>query len=180
MSFLHVVPDGVATAASDVAGIGLAVHQASAAAATPTTALAAAGADEVSMAVAALFGNHAREYQALNNQAALFHQRFVQALTAAGNAYGAAEALNSTPLQALERDLLGLINAPTQALLGRPLIGDGAHATAPGQAGGAGGLLWGNGGNGAPGTAGITGGAGGAAGLIGNGGTGGTGGTGAA
>lgn len=42
------------------------------------------------------------------------------------------------------------MNAPTQTLLGRPLVGDGADgASGPvGQPGGDGGILWGNGGNG--------------------------------
>jgi DprA winged helix domain len=78
-------------------------------------------------------------------------------------------------------------NAPTQALLGRPIIGNGANGAAgTGQAGGAGGILWGNGGNGGSGAAGTAtapaggGGAGGAAGLFGNGGHGGAGGAGAA
>ncbi len=65
------------------------------------------------------------------------------------------------------------MNAPTQTLLGRPLVGDGADgASGPvGQPGGDGGILWGNGGNGGDSTSpGVAGGAGGSAGLIGNGG----------
>ncbi|AMC77873.1 hypothetical protein RN12_2264 [Mycobacterium tuberculosis] len=70
------------------------------------------------------------------------------------------------------------MNAPTQTLLGRPLVGDGADgASGPvGQPGGDGGILWGNGGNGGDSTSpGVAGGAGGSAGLIGNGGRGGNG-----
>ncbi|MGV7705393.1 PGRS repeat-containing protein, partial [Mycobacterium kansasii] len=80
-----------------------------------------------------------------------------------------AEAVNANPLQSVERELLGAINAPTNTLLGRPLIGDGAAGTAANPNGQSGGLLWGNGGNGYNGL----GGNGGAAGLIGNGGAGG-------
>ncbi len=36
-------------------------------------------------------------------------------------------AVNADPLQTLEQDILGAINAPTQTLLGRPLIGNGAN-----------------------------------------------------
>jgi hypothetical protein len=54
--------------------------------------------------------------------------------------YATAEAANSSPLQTLEHDALGVINAPSQALTGRPLIGDGANGAA-GQAGGAGGWI---------------------------------------
>ncbi len=69
--------------------------------------------------------------------------------------------------------MLGLINAPTQALLlGRPLIGQRrADGTAANPNGGAGGLLHGNGGNGFSKPMLPTVVFGGLAGLIGNGGT---------
>ncbi len=173
MSLVIATPQLLATAALDLASIGSQVSAANAAAAMPTTEVVAAAADEVSAAIAGLFGAHARQYQALSVQVAAFHEQFVQALTAAAGRYASTEA-------AVERSLLGAVNAPTEALLGRPLIGNGADGTAPGQPGAAGGLLFGNGGNGAAGGFGQTGGSGGAAGLIGNGGNGGAGGTGAA
>jgi hypothetical protein len=37
----------------------------------------AAGADQVSEGIAALFGSHAQAFQALSAQAASFHQQFV-------------------------------------------------------------------------------------------------------
>ncbi|NKE29877.1 PE family protein, partial [Mycobacterium tuberculosis] len=77
----------------------------------------------VSAAIAALFGTHAQEYQALSARVATFHEQFVRSLTAAGSAYATAEAANASPLQALEQQVLGAINAPTQLWLGRPLIG---------------------------------------------------------
>ena len=43
-----------------------------------------------------------------------------------------AEVANANPLQLLEQQLLNAINSPTLALLGRPLIGNGAMAR-PGQ-----------------------------------------------
>lgn len=72
-----------------------------------------------------------------------------------------------------------MINAPTELLLGRPLIGNGVNgitdAAGVGTPGEAGGLLWGRGGNGGNSTAeGVPGGAGGF--LLGNGGEGGVGG----
>ncbi|WP_152345413.1 PE family protein, partial [Mycobacterium tuberculosis] len=173
MSFVLVSPSQLMAAAADVAGIGSAISAANAAALAPTSVLAAAGADEVSAAVAALFSAHAGQYQQLGARAALFHEQFVQALTGAASAYASAEATN------VEQQVLGLINAPTQALWGRPLIGNGADGTAANPNGGAGGLLYGNGGNGfSQTTAGLTGGTGGSAGLIGNGGVGGVGGDG--
>jgi len=83
---------------------------------------------------------------------AAFHHQFVSAMTGAGQSYAGAEAANASPLQTLEQDVLGVINAPTDALLGRPLIGDGTNgAPGSGAGGGAGGILWGNGGNGGDG-----------------------------
>ncbi len=172
MSYVIAAPEMLAGAATDLAGIGAALQSANGAAAAPITGVLAAGADEISAAVAALFSGHALDYQALSTQMAGFHQQFVTALNSAGASYAAAEAASANPLQAVEQQLLGVINAPTQALLGRPLIGDGT-AGAPGQNGGDGGLLWGNGGAGGVGTAAHpTGGSGGSAGLIGTGGMG--------
>jgi hypothetical protein len=130
--------------------------------------------------VTALFTGYGKEFQELSAQAGAFRQRFAQALNSAAGAYASTEAANTSPLQTLEQDVLGVINAPTEALVGRPLIGNGANGTAANPNGGAAGLLFGNGGDGfSESTPGVTGGAGGNAGLIGNGGTGGAGGTGA-
>jgi PE family len=73
MSFVFAVPDVVATAATDLAGIGSSLGQANSAAAAQTTQMLAAGEDEVSAAVAAFFGAHALDYQAASAQAATFH-----------------------------------------------------------------------------------------------------------
>ncbi len=145
MSFVIAVPEFLSAAATDLANLGSTISAANAAASIPTTGVLAAGADDVSAAIAALFGAHAQAYQTISAQAATFHAQFVQTLSAGAGAYANAEAAN------VQQSLLNAINAPTQALLGRPLIGDGADGTAPGQNGGAGGLLYGNGGNGAAG-----------------------------
>ncbi|WP_191500000.1 PE family protein, partial [Mycobacterium simulans] len=160
MSFVMISPESVAAAARDLAGVGSTISAANAAAAAPTTQVLAAAGDEISAQIAALFGGFGREYQALSAQATAFQEQFVQSLTAGTSAYVAAEAIN------VEQSLLNLINAPTQTLLGRPLIGNGADATTPGGAGGDGGVLWGNGGNGAAGGAGQAGGGGGGGGRV--------------
>lgn len=163
MSYVLATPEMVAAAANNLAQIGSTLSAANAAALAPTTGVLAAGADEVSAAVASLFSGHAQAYQTLGTQAAAFHERFIQALSTAAGAYGSAEAANASPLQ----QALNVINAPTQTLLGRPLIGNGTNgAPGTGQAGGPGGLLYGNGGNGGSGGVGQAGGAGGSAGLI--------------
>ncbi len=148
MSFLIASPEALAATATYLTGIGSAINAANAVAAAPTTEILAAGTDEVSTAISALFGAHAQAYQALSAHVAAFHDQFVHTLTAGAGSYMAAEAAAS-PLQALQLELLNAINAPTLALLGRPLIGDGTDA-APGSggAGGAGGILIGNGGTG--------------------------------
>ncbi|AIH64006.1 hypothetical protein IU16_08665 [Mycobacterium tuberculosis] len=100
-------------AAADVAGIGSAISAANALVAGPTTALAADPADEVSMAIAALFGANAQEYQQISAQAAAYLAQFVAALTSGGGWYAAAETANAT----LAHEVLNAVNAPTQALL---------------------------------------------------------------
>jgi PE family len=178
VSFLIVAPESLASAAANLEGIGSALSAANAAAAVPTTGLAAAGGDEVSAALSALFSGFGDEYQAASLQANAFYQQFVQTLNSGAGSYVAAEAASANPLQTIEQDILGVINAPTQFLLGRPLLGPGTNGTAASPTGGAGGLLIGNGGNGYSGTAvGQAGGNGGDAGLIGIGGAGGAGGT---
>src|SRR3954468_5685227 len=109
MSFVFATPEFVSAAATDLASIGSTINAASAAAALPTTGILAAGADEISAAMAALFDVHAQAYQAVSAQAEVFHAQFVQALNGGGNAYAAAEAAN------VEQQLLNVINAPTQA-----------------------------------------------------------------
>ncbi|GAB7145227.1 hypothetical protein LRC484719_38280 [Mycobacterium riyadhense] len=156
MSYLVATPDMLTTAAANAAAIGSSIRAANVAALAPTSTLMAAAGDEISAALASLFSGHAQEYQALSAQAAAFHEQFVKALSNASGAYAAAEAANATPLQILVDNVLGVINAPTNFLLGRPLIGNGTNGIpGTGQAGGDGGILWGNGGTGGVGGASI-------------------------
>jgi hypothetical protein len=186
MSFVIAAPEMVTDAATRLASLGSTISAANAAAAAPTTGVLAAGADEVSAAISALFSQHASTFQALSlsAQAAAFHAQLVQTLNAGAGAYAATEAANAGPLQTLEENVLGVINAPTELALGRPLIGNGTNGTTNAQGvgtpGGAGGILIGSGGSGGNSSAtGLPGGAGGPAGLLGAGGTGGMGGWGA-
>ena len=141
MSFVMAAPELMASAASDLAGIASRISEANVAAAATAAVLPAAG-DEVSVAIASLFSGHAQAYQALTAQAATFHQQFLQALSRAGIAYAAAEAANASVVQTVQIDALSAVNAPTEALLGRPLIGNGTNgAPGSGQNGGSGGLF---------------------------------------
>ncbi|MCQ4364975.1 PE family protein, partial [Mycobacterium gordonae] len=181
MSYVFAVPESVGSAATDMARIGSILRTAHAEAAASTTSVLGAAADEVSAAMAELFSRYGREYQTLSAQVWAYHDQFAAALTGAGVAYATAEAANTNPLEAFTQGVLNAINAPTNALLGRPLLGNGADGAAgTGQDGKPGGLLFGNGGNGGSGVdGGGVGGRGGDAGLFGDGGRGGAGGTGA-
>lgn len=121
MSFVVAGTEAISAAAANLAGISSTISEANAAAAAQTTAVQAAAADQVSAAVAALFGSHGQGYQTISTQMSAFHGQIVQALSASGAAYASAEATN------VQQTLLDLINGPTQTLLGRPLIGDGAN-----------------------------------------------------
>ncbi|WP_153044921.1 PE family protein, partial [Mycobacterium kansasii] len=176
MSFVIAVPSMVEAAAANLTSLGSTLDEASAVAAHSTTQVLAAAEDEVSAAIAALFSAHGRTFQALSAQAAAFHAQFVETMTASAGAYAGAEAANAGPFEGV----LGAINAPVQAMTGRPLIGDGvAGAAGTGQNGAPGGWLLGNGGAGGSAAAGSAqrGGTGGAAGLVGFGGAGGAGGS---
>ncbi|WP_139805458.1 PE family protein, partial [Mycobacterium intermedium] len=178
MSFLTATPELMTTAATDLANISTTLESANAAAAIHTTGVLAAAQDEVSLAIAELFGTFGAQYQSVSAQAASFHAQFVQALTGSAGSYASAESAAAQPLQSL----LDVVNAQFVAQTGRPLIGNGANgAPGTGQNGGAGGWLIGNGGAGGSGTStagadGGKGGAGGASGLFGSGGAGGAGG----
>jgi PE family len=124
-TFLIAAPQGLAAASADLSGIGEAIREATASAAPATTGIAAAAADEVSGAIARLFGSHAQAYQALGARAAHFQEQFVQALSAGAGSYAAAEAANGSwlqipELQTVEQNLLGAVNTPILALTGPP------------------------------------------------------------
>ncbi|QUR67426.1 PE family protein [Mycobacterium spongiae] len=124
MSFLSVVPDTVAAAAGELESLGSAILAANGAAATPTTGLAAMASDEVSTALTAAFATHAQQYQAFSAEAAAFHEQFVRMLNGGAAAYVGAEAANA------QQAVLNAVNAPTQALLGHPLVGTGPAGAA--------------------------------------------------
>jgi len=100
MTYVLMQPQLMAAAAADVAGIGMAINEANAAAAGPTTGLLGAAADEVSAFTATLFNSYARQYQAVIKQAGAFHDEFARLLAAAGKAYAEAEAAASSALSA--------------------------------------------------------------------------------
>ena len=107
MSYVVAAPEFVVAAAHDLATIGSNLSMANAAALFPTSGVMAAGADEISATIAALFGAHAQAYQALSAQAALFHQQFVQLMSGGAAEYAVTEAANASPLDAVQQGALG-------------------------------------------------------------------------
>ncbi len=106
MSYVVAAPEFVVAAAHDLATIGSNLSMANAAAVFPTSGVMAAGADEVSATIAALFGAHAQAYQALSAQAALFHQQFVQLMSHGAGEYALTEAANASPLNTVQQGAL--------------------------------------------------------------------------
>ena len=127
MSFVIAAPELVQGAAQDVAGIGSSLAEATSTAAGPTTGVVAAAQDEVSLAIASMFGNFGAEFQALSAQAQAFHAQFVSAMNGSAAAYVSAEAAGQT--------LMSAAGAPAQALFGGGaalVTGQGAATVAQG------------------------------------------------
>jgi hypothetical protein len=95
MSFVTTQPDTLSAAAGDLQGIGADVAAQNAAAATPTTAVSPAAADEVSALTAAQFVAQAQLYQAVSAQATAIHQMFVSTLSTSAVSYAETEAANA-------------------------------------------------------------------------------------
>jgi hypothetical protein len=129
MSFVIAAPEVVTAAAGNLAGIGSTLGEATAAAAAPTTGVAAAAADEVSIALSEIFGTYGRQFQALSAQASAFHNEFVSLLNGGAAAYLSAEAANAG------QTLANATSAPTAGatsaagLLGGLLGGGGGGTT---------------------------------------------------
>ncbi|WP_139837165.1 PE family protein [Mycobacterium szulgai] len=95
MSFVVTTPEWMQSAAQELTAIRSALIDAATSAAAPTVSVAPAGADEVSGALAAMFGNLGQEYQAVSAQAQAFHAEFVKVLDASAQVYLGTETANS-------------------------------------------------------------------------------------
>ncbi len=134
MSFLVAEPESVTAAAGNLAGIGATIEEANAAAAARTTAITAAAADDVSLAIAEMFGTYGQQFHTLSADAAAFHSEFVTLLSGGAGAYISAELTNA--------ELSGSAAASTPILGG--LLGGGSTGSGGGILGG----LLGGGGSG--------------------------------
>jgi PE family len=141
MSFVTVAPEFVGQAAGQLENIGSELSAAHAAAAAPTTGVAAAAGDEVSAAIASLFSSHAQQFQALNAQAAAFHSQFTNLLNAGAGSYISSEIANTQAAatggiaQSLGGGLLSALTGASNQQLELPLDAAGAVITATGALG---------------------------------------------
>ncbi len=123
MEFVVAAPEMLESTAANAERLGSAISSARASAAGSTTGLLAAAEDEVSAAVAKLFGAYGQQYQALVAQAEAFHNEFSAALTAAGSAYKLAEATNAAAFGGGMSNALKALAAPATLLGAAPTGG---------------------------------------------------------
>ncbi len=95
MAYVITEPEIVTVAAGNLAGLGATLQDATAAAAGPTTTIATAANDDVSIAISRLFGAFGQEFQAVSTQATAFHNEFVSLLSGGAAAYLSTEAGNA-------------------------------------------------------------------------------------
>ena len=134
MAYVSTVPAAIAAAASQLEGIGNSFAAESAAAATPTTAIAPAASDEVSALQAGAFSTYGQLYQTVSADAQAIHQQFVTLLQSSSNSYQETENANQAGAaasslsnasgaasSAAPTTITGAISALTALLTGSPL-----------------------------------------------------------
>ena len=95
MSFLTAVPQELAAAAAQLAAIGSALAAQNAGIATPTTAIAPAAADQVSIIQSSIFTAYGALYQEVSAQAQAIQEQFVQTLGLSSGTYEQSESANA-------------------------------------------------------------------------------------
>ncbi|MHA7652244.1 PE family protein [Mycobacterium sp. ML4] len=95
MSQLNVVPDVLKAASGRLQSVGAGLRTANVAAAAQTTAILAPAADEISVAITTLLGNHAQQFQTLSAQTAAYHDNFVSLLNSGAAQYLGCEVANA-------------------------------------------------------------------------------------
>ena len=94
MSFVNTQPAAIAAAASQIEGIANSFAAESSAAASSTTDVLPAAADEVSGLQAGVFSTYGQLYQSVSAQAQAIHQQFVQLLNQSSGSYQDTETAN--------------------------------------------------------------------------------------
>lgn len=124
MSFVTAQSPALMAAASRLQILGTAMAAQNAAAATPTTGVAPAAADEVSALQAMQFSAYGTWYQHVSAQASAIHQMLVNTLGSSAGSYGETESANEATTGSTS--LSGLLSA---------LSGGSSAATGPAQSG---------------------------------------------
>jgi hypothetical protein len=94
MSYVNTAPAAIAAAATQLEGVGTSFATESAGAASATTAIAPAAADEVSALQAGVFSTYGQLYQTVSAKAQAIHQQFVNTLQQSSGSYQETEAAN--------------------------------------------------------------------------------------
>ncbi len=91
MSSVLATPEVVRAGAQELASVRSSLNGITAAVSDATSGIVPAAQDEVSIAIASLFGNLGREFQAVHAKAEAFHAQFVKLIDVSAGAYASAE-----------------------------------------------------------------------------------------
>jgi hypothetical protein len=94
MSYVTTAPAALSAAATQLEGVGTSFATESSAAATSTTAISPAAADEVSILQSGVFSSYGQLYQTVSAQAQAIHQQFVNTLQQSSTSYQETEGAN--------------------------------------------------------------------------------------
>jgi hypothetical protein len=126
MSFLKAIPQELLSAAAKLEGIGTSLTAQNAGAAAPTTAVAPAAADPVSILQSGIFSSYGTLYQQIAAEAQAIQQQFTSTLGLSSGTYSAAEAANATsaaaqgPISTLINNISTLLGGPVTSFGGQP------------------------------------------------------------
>ncbi|BBX97818.1 PPE family protein, SVP subgroup [Mycobacterium lacus] len=126
MSFLTAVPEELAAAAAQLGAIGNALTAQNAGAAAPTTAIAPAAADQVSILQSGIFTAYGALYQQIAAEAQAMQEQFVTTLGLSSGTYASTEASNATAASLTSGGVPDLINT-VSTLLGGPVTSFGGQ-----------------------------------------------------
>jgi len=134
MSFLTTIPEELLAAAQQLEGIGSSLTAQNAGAAMPTTSIAPAAADPVSLLQAGLFSSYGTLYQQLAAEAQAIQQQFTSTLGLSSGTYTATEAVNTaangpvSSFTGLLNNLSTFLGGPTTSVGGNPFSPSGNAA----------------------------------------------------
>ena len=126
MSLLKTIPQELLSAAAQLEGIGTSLTTQNAGAAAPTTSIAPAASDPVSILQAGIFSSYGTLYQQLASEAQAIQQQFTSTLGLSSGTYSATEASNAAaaaatdPISTIINDISTLLGGPVLSFGGQP------------------------------------------------------------